>query len=79
MAFNVAAFITKHAAEIAEIKAGLLNFDIPAQRTINAGFARMNVARFVGKDDRWEQITCHQNGWEYKQIPPEIMNRWARY
>jgi hypothetical protein len=37
----------------------------------------MNVARFVGKDDRWEQITCHENGWEYKQIPPKIMNRWA--
>ena len=77
--FIPSAFIAKHAAEITAIEQGLLNCEIPAQRTINAGFSLMGEPRFVGKDDRWEQLTAHKNGWQYEPPPARLMRRWACY
>lgn len=74
-------FIAEHQAEIEEIKNGLaFNFDAPAQRIINAGFERMDVARFDHEgNDRWEMITCHLNGWDYEKPSAELTDRWSRY
>ena len=77
--FDVVKFIQKHAVEIAEISRGLQDFEIPAQRTINRGFERMSVERFVGKDDRWEQVTAHQCGWDYVPPPARLIRRWRTY
>jgi hypothetical protein len=77
--FDPSAFLTKHAAEIAAIEQGLLNCEIPAQRTINVGFSLMGEPRFVGKDDRWEQITAHKDGSDYEPPPAQLMHRWASY
>lgn len=66
---------------IQEIKQQLAtNFDAPAQRIINAGFARMGVDRFDRNgNDLWEMAVCEENGWEYEKPPAELVNRWARY
>lgn len=77
--FNSSTFIAKHAAEITVIEHGLLNSEIPAQRTINVGFSLMGEPRFVGKDDRWEQITAHKCGYDYEPPPAMLMHRWASY
>jgi hypothetical protein len=78
--FDVKAFVSAHADEIAAIRTALAtDFDTPAQHHINAGFSRMGVTRFVGNDDRWEQISCHLNGWEYERPPAHLQSRWASY
>jgi hypothetical protein len=72
--------IQDHSDEIEAIKSGLaMNFDAPAQRIINAGFTRMGIARFDASGDVWEQIVCHQNGWEYERPSQELQQRWASY
>lgn len=70
---------TTHAAEIAQIKADLMNFDIPAQRAINAGFERMSLNRFPNGDDLWEMIVCAENGWQYEKPARHLTHRWASY
>jgi len=78
--FNVAAFIAKHATAIQALSTALAeNFDTPAQRLINAAFERMGEHRFVGGDDRWEQVVAHQNGWEYVKPAKHLIQRWASY
>jgi hypothetical protein len=72
--------LAKYPAHVAHIKRELIeNFDAPAQRTINAGFARMGQDRFIGSDDVWEMITAiESNGeWEYNRPPAHVMQRWA--
>lgn len=73
--------IDAHSAEIEHIRRELaMNFDVPAQGSINAGFARMGIERFDRNgNDLWEMITCHQNGWEYSKPPAHLRDRWARY
>lgn len=72
--------IEEHASEIQHISQQLaMNFEVPVQRTINAGFARMGISRFDRSGDVWEQIVCRQNGWEYEVPPQHLMNRWATY
>lgn len=72
--------MAEHADELARIGRDLHNFDVPAQRSINAGFARMGVDRFPGgKDDLWEMITDLQSGWEYVRPPAHLIDRWMRY
>ena len=74
------AVMAEHADEIARIQADLGNCEVPAQRSINAGFARMGINRFpAGKDDLWEMITDLQNGWEYERPPVRLIDRWMRY
>ena len=73
------AIMAQHAEEIARVKADLMNFDIPAQRSINAGFTRMGEQRFRGGDDLWEAITAIENGWEYERPPARLVARWACY
>jgi hypothetical protein len=78
---NVAEFIAKHSAEVEAIRTQLaINFDAPAQRIINAGFARMGAQRFDRSgNDLWEMISCHLNGWDYEKPPAHLVNRWASY
>lgn len=74
------AIMAQHGAEVDRIKQDLLNCDIPAQRSINAGFARMGVDRLTpGGDDLWEMITCLEAGWEYERPEPRLVARWAAY
>ncbi len=78
--FDVAAFAARYKAQIDAISTSLAcNFDVPAQATINRGFAEMGESRFVGKDDRWEQVTAHLNGWGYTPPAKHLMRRWACY
>lgn len=78
--FDVAGFIARYASQIAQVSKQLAtDFDTPAQSHINQFFARIGERRFVGKDDRWEQVTAHQNGWEYNPPPKHLMQRWASY
>ena len=80
MRFDVAKFVAKHKAAIDELESSLAtNFDVPAQRLINCAFAHMGEQRFVGKHDRWEQITAWQSGEQYIPVPRHLMDRWARY
>jgi hypothetical protein len=73
-------FIVAHRAEIDALKTQIAtNFDVPAQRLINAAFSRMGVDRFDSSGDVWEQIVCLENGWEYEQPSFELMERWAGY
>lgn len=75
--FDVQEFAVKHAAKIAATGQTLaINYDIPAQRIINALFESIGEPRFVGKDDRWEQIIACQNGWEYRPPPKSSIDRW---
>jgi hypothetical protein len=79
-AFSVEEFDARYRLHLDRIGNEMaVNFDAPAQRIINAGFARMGVPRFVGKDDRWEQVTCFRNGWDYQRPSAELMQRWASY
>ena len=75
--------MTRFPAEVARIKSDMLNFDIPAQRAINAGFARMGADRFTRSgDDVWEMITAIEgaaDGWEYRRPPAHLIARWAGY
>jgi hypothetical protein len=72
--------ITKHAEVIDTIKSQLAtNFDVPAQRIINAGFDTMGIDRFDASGDVWEQIVCLQNGWDYERPSNELQERWASY
>lgn len=72
--------ISQHATEIAAIKTGLMNFDVPAQRTINHGFACMGIERFpCMKDDIWQMIVDHENGDRYERPPAHLIQRWASY
>ncbi len=77
----VEVFIGRHKAELDAIGKQLaMNFDAPAQRIINAGFARMGADRFDRDgNDLWEMVTCHQNGWEYEKPPARLTQRWAGY
>jgi hypothetical protein len=73
-------FIAAHAVEIEALKTQLAtNYDVPAQRLINAVFAKMGVDRFDRDGDVWEQVVCFQNGWEYEAPSAELQQRWARY
>ena len=78
---DLAQFIFKHKDAIEAISQGLVtDFDTPAQRTINAGFARMGIDRFTHSgDDLWEMIQCQRNGWEYEKPPARLIQRWASY
>ena len=40
------------------------NYNVPAQSLINRTFANIGESRFVGADDRWEQVTAFQGGFE---------------
>jgi hypothetical protein len=72
--------ITQHPKELARIKGDMQDFDIPAQRSINAGFNRMGVSRFtLAGDDLWEMITAVESGWEYARPARHLMQRWASY
>ena len=70
-----------HAAQVELIKRDLQNFDIPAQRSINAGFNRMGIDRFTkAGDDVWEMVTTLESkdqGWEYTRPPRNLIDRWA--
>ncbi len=70
-----------HGTELGEIRKALAtNFDVPAQRSINAGFARMDVPRFTrAGDDLWEMIVALENGTEYQKPPRRLVDRWAAY
>ncbi len=78
---RIGKFIADHKAEIEAIRTQLAtNFDAPAQRIINAGFAKMRASRFDRSgNDLWEMITCFQNGWDYEKPPEHLAQRWARY
>ena len=78
---TAAILISRYPTEIAAIKAALVqDFDTPAQRTINAGFAAMGVQRFTtAGDDLWEQVVCLENGLTYEKPPEHLRRRWARY
>lgn len=78
---NIQQFAAKHAVEIEAIATALAtNFDAPAQRIINAGFARMGVQRFDRQgNDLWEMVTCFKNGWEYEKPPAHLVSCWASY
>ena len=78
---NIGRLIDRYSAEIELIRQQLAtNFDVPAQRTINAGFAHMGLDRFDRDgNDLWEMISCHLNGWEYEKPPAELIDRWAKY
>lgn len=72
--------MAQHADELRKIHDAMQDFDVPAQRSINAGFARMNVARFTrAGDDLWEMITALENGWEYQRPARHLIDRWASY
>ena len=76
--------IARYPDEIAQINADLLNFDIPAQRSINAGFARMETARFTAAGDCvWEMICALVGGsdgpWTYSRPARHLIQRWAGY
>lgn len=78
--FDVAAFALKYNHQFDQLGTSLAcNFDTPAQRLINCAFSAIGEQRFVGKDDRWEQVTAHLSGSEYIQPPKRLMERWARY
>ena len=67
-----------YTSEIARIKCDMQDFERPAQRCINAGFARMGVSRFTRSgDDLWEMIVAIENGWEYQRPPRHLVDRWA--
>jgi hypothetical protein len=74
-------FIIERKAAIEGISQALVtNFDVPAQRIINAGFATMGVDRFDSQgNDLWEMIQCHRNGWEYEKPLARLTQRWASY
>ena len=78
---RIGQFVEDHKAEIEAIKTQLAtNFDVPAQRIINAGFARMCAHRFDRSgNDLWEMIVCYQNGWDYEKPSAELAQRWASY
>lgn len=75
--FDPAAFIAKHEAEVCRLREQLSGcVHIHTQRVINLAFDRMGERRFVGPDDRWEQIVAHLNGWEYTRPPQHLIARW---
>lgn len=76
---DIHALIAKHGAALAAIGAQLaVNFDTPAQRTINAGFERLGIPRFTrAGDDLWEMYTAHSNGWAYTKPPRRLIDRWS--
>lgn len=75
--FDSAAFVAKHEAEVRRLREQLsCCVHIHAQRVINLAFDRMGESRFVGPDDRWEQITAHLNGWDYNPPPAHLIARW---
>lgn len=77
---QAAKILRYHIPEIARIKHDLQDFEIPAQRSINASFARMGIARFTrAGDDLWEMITALENGWEYRRPARRLIDRWAAY
>lgn len=73
--------IARYPRQIAAIRRALVeDFDTPAQRTINAGFAAMGIERFThAGDDLWDMIDCHANGWEYQRPPAHLVRRWRAY
>ena len=74
------AIIAKFPAQLRECHDGIMNFDVPAQRTINFFFARIGVDRFPGgKDDLWEAITAIEDGAVYEAPPRRLIERWASY
>ena len=77
--FDIADFVERYKSDLAAIGTQLAqNFEVPAQRTINAGFARMRVDRFTRSgDDLYEMATAFQNGWEYRKPPSHLVARWA--
>jgi hypothetical protein len=50
------------------------NFNVPAQRTINAACSRMGVTRLD-----WEKMDAIRNNTEYERPPHAMLDRWARY
>lgn len=71
------ALIAKHPEVFAQIRQDLTNFYIPAQRSINFGFAKMGVDRFTPEgDDVWEMMMAIDAGWEYTRPPANLVERW---
>jgi hypothetical protein len=56
-----------------------MDYETPAQRTINRAFEEMGIARFRGKDDVWEMLMAHRDGTEYNRPPAHLMRRWECY
>jgi hypothetical protein len=71
----------KHADALGAISKNLAcNFEVPAQRIINQGFAAMGIDRFTRSgDDLWEMYTALKNDWEYRRPPKALRDRWASY
>ena len=79
IAFRV---MVNHGVTVGEIHDAMQNFEIPAQRSINAGFARMGIARFTSAgDDVWEMITALETSGpnEYQRSPRHLVDRWGSY
>lgn len=75
--FDSAAFVAKHEAEVSRLRKDLVeSFSASTQTIINMAFSQMGERRFVGTDDRWEQITAHLNGWDYNPPPAHLIARW---
>jgi len=72
--------IAAYPQELRECRNALLNFDVPAQRTINWFFSRIGVNRFPGgKDDVWEAIMAIDSGTAYEAPPKRLIERWMAY
>jgi hypothetical protein len=69
-----------HADQVRLIRVDLMDFDIPAQRSINAGFHRMGIDRFTpAGDDVWQMVFCLENTCEYERPERRLVDRWATY
>jgi hypothetical protein len=74
------ALIVRHTPIIEQIERDMQNFDIPAQRSINAGFSRMSTDRFTpAGDDLWEMIQAIKGDWTYSRPARHLAQRWAGY
>ena len=74
---QAAELIRTRPAEIARIRKALaMDFETPAQSSINAGFCRMGIDRFRSGDDLWEMIQAIENGTEYERPAARLIARW---
>lgn len=74
---QAAELIRTRPAEIARIRKALaMDFETPAQSSINAGFCRMGIDRFCSGDDLWEMIQAIESGTEYERPAARLIARW---
>ena len=72
---RISALIARHAAVIDRCRKDLgTNFEVPAQRIINAACYQMGCSRLD-----WEKIVAVQADWEFTPIPKHILARWEAY